>query len=641
MARRSKQRSGAAQKAPVDEETLIRKGASVKAIRTLDDVEQESADEFDAAKDKVLLGIGRGGTTADDGESDEEVFGVRGAEDSSDDDGEASGSEEFYSDDEGAERTEDGAWGKQKHSYYDADDIGTDSDDDEAAAKEEGEEALRLQKKRLEALDEADFMDEFGAELGVDTRAGGAARLVGVADDSQAQISLDGAYDMTDAKRQALLRLSDEEKLRVIQAETPELLTLAEEMRTYWQAVRDEIKPILEQAAELGVRADDHPALAFHTARYQLVMGYVNNIAVYLVAKASTPDERGGLELRDHPVIGSIVEFRRRLEVMDALQERLRPLLELFGEELASGSIATAAADSNGGSEKAPAKDDADVEMADARQAPAAPLAERKAKARSARRDRKAGAFLAAVAPAADSYSELQASLRKSRKSRGRQTMGWDALEDGDLGEQERMDEGDAQDKARAIRRLRNHAKRIVQARGKRNARDRLAGDADVPYKERNAGRLRHDDTTAAAVRAQTENYGDDLGMDLDSDGPGGDRDGDYYTEIVQRKEQGKADKEARRQAHWAQMVAANEAEEAAVEGSTKRGVNYQILKNKGLLPRRTKEQRNPRVKRRQRYEKAKKKLSSSAAQVRAQEGNYGGEATGIKSNLTRSTHFG
>ncbi|KAJ1849473.1 something about silencing protein 10, partial [Coemansia sp. RSA 2703] len=79
---------------------------------------------------------------------------------------------------------------------------------------------------------------------------------------------------------------------------------------------------------------------------------------------------------------------------------------------------------------------------------------------------------------------------------------------------------------------------------------------------------------------------------------------------------------------------------EAAVDGAAKRGVNYQILKNKGLMPRRTKEQRNPRVKRRMRFEKAKKKLGSAVVQARVPASSYGGEATGIKTALSRSTRF-
>ncbi|PIA14876.1 hypothetical protein COEREDRAFT_82470 [Coemansia reversa NRRL 1564] len=178
-----------------------------------------------------------------------------------------------------------------------------------------------------------------------------------------------------------------------------------------------------------------------------------------------------------------------------------------------------------------------------------------------------------------------------------------------------------------------------------------MSGDTDVPYKHRHSEPLRLDDKAAAVARAQTNKHGDDLdlGMDLDSD-PGEvpgpqpmDSDAnadDYYSELVRSKAQAKAEKDARKEAQWRQVVEANVAEEAPTEADAKRSVNYQILKNKGMVPRRTKEQRNPRVKRRKRYEKAQKKLNSSVTQVRALEGNYGGEATGIKSGLARSTRF-
>lgn len=55
----------------------------------------------------------------------------------------------------------DQTWGKSKQAYYDADE-GDDLDE----MREEETEALRIQKERLAAMDEADFMDEWGTGPG-------------------------------------------------------------------------------------------------------------------------------------------------------------------------------------------------------------------------------------------------------------------------------------------------------------------------------------------------------------------------------------------------------------------------------------------------------------------------------------------
>jgi len=68
-----------------------------------------------------------------------------------------------------------------------------------------------------------------------------------------------------------------------------------------------------------------------------------------------------------------------------------------------------------------------------------------------------------------------------------------------------------------------------------------------------------------------------------------------------------------------------------------KRGITYAIAKNKGLTPRRKKEQRNPRVKHREKYRKAKIRRKGQVRTVRTEMQRYGGEATGIKSHVTKS----
>ncbi|XP_044742679.1 something about silencing protein 10 [Chrysoperla carnea] len=68
-----------------------------------------------------------------------------------------------------------------------------------------------------------------------------------------------------------------------------------------------------------------------------------------------------------------------------------------------------------------------------------------------------------------------------------------------------------------------------------------------------------------------------------------------------------------------------------------KRAITYEIAKNKGLTPHRKKEQRNPRVKHRNKYRQAKIRRKGAVREVRKELSRYGGEISGIKSNVTKS----
>ncbi|XP_053994286.1 something about silencing protein 10 [Hylaeus volcanicus] len=76
---------------------------------------------------------------------------------------------------------------------------------------------------------------------------------------------------------------------------------------------------------------------------------------------------------------------------------------------------------------------------------------------------------------------------------------------------------------------------------------------------------------------------------------------------------------------------------DSVTENEGKRAITYQIAKNKGLTPHRKKEQRNPRVKHRNKYRKAKIRRKGAVREVRKEITRYTGEISGIKASVKKS----
>ncbi|NWR89675.1 SAS10 protein, partial [Furnarius figulus] len=79
--------------------------------------------------------------------------------------------------------------------------------------------------------------------------------------------------------------------------------------------------------------------------------------------------------------------------------------------------------------------------------------------------------------------------------------------------------------------------------------------------------------------------------------------------------------------------------EEAASEGedpNKKRGVTYQMIKNKGLTPKRRKIDRNPRVKHREKFRRAKIRRKGQVREVRRELHRYSGEPSGIRAGVKK-----
>ena len=213
--------------------------------------------------------------------------------------------------------------------------------------------------------------------------------------------------------------------------------------------------------------------------------------------------------------------------------------------------------------------------------------------------------------------------------------------EDSDFGDEQPLTEGEYAEKANKRKSLRFYTSQIASKANKRGRASRVAGgDDDLPYKERQKDKqerlLKQAETRGRAKPDEADDFGDDEYEDL----PARDANDDYYDTLLNAKSKKQADKQARAEAY--QKAAAEGAtvyEEESIGPDGKRAITYAIAKNKGLQPKRNKDVRNPRVKKRKKFEEKMKKLGSVRQIYKGGQprGGYGGELTGIKTNVVKS----
>ena len=72
-----------------------------------------------------------------------------------------------------------------------------------------------------------------------------------------------------------------------------------------------------------------------------------------------------------------------------------------------------------------------------------------------------------------------------------------------------------------------------------------------------------------------------------------------------------------------------------------KRHVGKKIMENRGLTPHRSKDHKNPRKRLRDKFAKAQIRRKGQVRSMREDGGGYAGEATGIKTSVSKSRRFG
>ncbi|KAK3302498.1 Sas10 C-terminal domain-containing protein [Chaetomium strumarium] len=504
----------------------------------------------------------------------------------------------------GEEEGDEGWWGASKKEYYNADNIETEAD-----ALEEEAEARRLQAKKLAKMQEADFaFDE--SEWLVPTEQAG--------EEQEVVTEVLKEVEVTDD-------MGPEERYKLLQTRYPEFDYLVDEFR--------ELQPMLPS---LQKEAEGRPAKSLEVIKSWLAGCYVAALASYFAILTSpSRDSNGSVgtltpsELRDHEVMETLVECREAWLKVKHLKSK--------------ASIAPST-----GMLSPPEED---LEMLDAM-----PLPKRKAEKLSKaeiKANKKKAAEEAKKAKAVEqSLAELSTLLKgtkKAGKAVSAPAVSTDAANDdnrSDFGEEESLDARTAADKARRKKSLKFYTSQIVQKANKRaGAGCDAGGDMDIPYRERLRDRQARLNAEAEHRGKKGSKFGADLGGD-DSDGDDaavakqvrGEED-EYYDMVAQGAQKKRADKAARYEALAQARKGERVVETEQIGPDGKRQITYQIQKNKGLTPHRKKEVRNPRVKKRMKFEEKQKKLKSIKAVYKGGEGRggYQGEMSGIKTDLVKS----
>lgn len=555
-------------------------------------------DAFLEASDEEILKGDDGGSDDDEDDEYEELQKAAKAQEKRKKKKKSAGEED---DDEqpGDEEGDEGWWGDSKKEYYNADAIETEAD-----ALEEEAEAKRLQKKKLADMDEADFMFDEDEWTGPAQEADEGAQVV-----TEELQDIEVTDDMDAAER-----------LRLLQARYPEFVPLVEEF--------ENLQP---QLVQLQKEANGKPAKSLEMAKHWILGCYVAALASYF-AILTSPSRDSSLpkvslspsELRDHEVMETLVRCREAWQQARGLTSAKSASKDLEADLTLEDMLDSGATKPAKNSKKKKSEADNDK------------------KKRKADKDR-----LAKAKAVEESLADLDSLLHKPRRARNVK-MATTAHEGdhSDFGEEETLDARTAADKAAKKKSLRFYTSQIVQKASRRADAGRDAGgDLDIPYRERLRDRTARLNAEAERRGKKDSKHGTALG---DEDSSGGeeavakqvrDEEDDYYDMIAHRTKAKKEDKTARKEALAAASIADRVVEVETIGEDGKRKINYQIEKNKGLAPRRKKDVRNPRVKKRKKYEEKQKKLKSMKAVYKGGEGlgGYQGETTGIKTGLVKS----
>lgn len=490
-----------------DDEILKEKDPDVKSRSYVYD----EIDEFHANREKVLLEAGRRFQLADESD-EEEVYAIGGSEDDSDDEdpygvSAAQKKEDMASDleDEDDDLPNVKAWGKRKSSYYNTDYVDKDYDKYDASdiemAEAEESEAKAIQQRMAEQLDDGDFGLDF-------------FKIPEKTADKKDELKIEKDFS----------QLSKQEKLEILERESPEMLSLLQDFKDKLLEIKDCLQPLFELVKSGEIPSG--PQADYIHLKYQLLMNYCTNVCFYTMLKAKR------VSLIDHPIVKRLVSYRKLMKELEPVDEKMTDDITTVLQCVKSGRDLTEVLDTE--ERKAPQR--------------------QKQTLRVLKRHLEPVEENTGLAP---TVNELLSKTKNKRKKS-------ESLETAD-------------------EKVALELYGLMKAAHQRTKSVKFALGGNVEKED--------DDDDARIEDDQMNTEGSDNGNDP----------------------------------------------EGTSETIGKRKITYQIAKNKGLTPYRKKEVRNPRVKNRMKYKKAKIRRKGQVREARKEVTKYSGEISGIKATSSRS----
>ncbi|KAI2798245.1 Something about silencing protein 10 [Blomia tropicalis] len=190
--------------------------------------------------------------------------------------------DEMASDLEDGDENEDNlpsslAWGKDKKLFYNTDFIDRDyrsqKSKEEDLAQYEEQEALAIQKRLLESINENDL----GLDFMIDTKPKQVTKK---------QLIEEDYYEKKSEKIELdLSTLKSEQKLDIIRRESPELELLISDCKKYLKELNDQLDPILNNLLENDPISST--GLKYLKLRYMVLLNYCTNVSYYLSLMSS------------------------------------------------------------------------------------------------------------------------------------------------------------------------------------------------------------------------------------------------------------------------------------------------------------------------------------------------------------------